>query len=1233
MAKRIKKQSKTALKLEALETRQLLAGVTGAGTEVTPGGTGVQGDVAHFIQHPNGNKYDQVLLTGGSVSVTNDPGQITRVSFLDAQGDIVQAEFSGAGTFTVSMADGYSTGVAPTKYNQTGVTYVQGNASITVSGSDATTNVNLFSVGSGTAFSGNTLFDSTHTGGDHFADIQRLTVVADVQNPNGSTFGSIFAGDVHFSGSSGVVGVAAANVQVQGVVRVGDIDASSTATPTLTFGTASQFGSVDVTGGDLVQTNGKSINNTGSYNYGLNLIAGTDAANNAIAAQPVSSSLTFSGSNPITAATKTFNLTSSVDSVVGTAGNDVINGTTGTNATLTALDSIDGGAGTDTLNVSDVSGNSGLPVGISIKNVEVLNLASAGKATIDTSVSTISGLTTVNVVQSTGDETITASSSQAVTVFDSAGTVTVTGGASQSVTTKGGVVLSGSTGAITATDSGQGAVASTIDGGSTVTLTTTSVPAAGNSGAVTIGGTTAPTGAVGVTYTLTGDKTTDSGAAPGAISVKGGSTVNVALSASQPVNTTGTNYTLTLPAIGVTGTSATTSVTVSGEVAAVTAVTGVAKVDAVAGTTESNVVKFADLTAGQTLTIAGLTYTAPSTGAKAAQVASSFANLAKGSGIVGWTTGAVSGSGSDTLTFTSQTASSNVADLAITGSGAVASNTKTDGVAGTASTSATSAKAGIVTGGITINDANTTASNATITTVSLNNYAGGATINSGALANLTLGGDAGAVTIGNTASKTLSLTLTGTKPTTLTAPTYTTINAHLSGDSTITTLTATSATALTVDGTKTLTLTNPAATLKTVTVSGSAGLNSDLSATAVTDVNASGTTGANTVTLAAGVTFEGGAGVDTVTLTAAPTAAIDGGSGTDVLVVNAASYANSTKVTNFETLAAGAAANGTFDATGFTGLSIGGTTGATTFSNVAAGTQLTFTGGPTGVTTYTLKDGSGTSDSVTLNLANSGGATNAGTVTVNAAVGTDGVETININSAGKASNTNSITLGTDPTLTTIKVTGSNSLTLTNALNTGVTTVDASALSGVLTYTTAGTVAETVTGGSKDDVLTAGTAGSTQADVLIGGAGNDTLKSNAGLTTLTGGTGADTFVIRSAGANVNTYTTVDATTGDFITLLDQGAETFKPNKITLGTDTAVFQDYANAAVTGAGNVSTDGNISWFQFNGNTYIVESMGHTANTSFTNGTDVVVKITGLVDLSNALLTSAAGVPTLVIR
>lgn len=278
MAKRNKskiasKSRKSALRIESLEQRQLLATITGGGTEV-----------GSNIVHPNTNVYDQVLMTGSSVTVTADAGQVTRISFLDLQGDIVQAEFSGKGSLTISL-DQFSTAAAPTNYNQPDVQYVKGLATFTIQGADATTNFSTFSVGSANAVN-QALFTGGKTGGNNTADVARLLIVSDPTNPGGfSNFGSILAGNAVFSDGSGTVGISANNVSVQGTVRIGDIDARNAGVPSLIFGSNSQFGTIQVSGGDLVQTNALVINGNGFTN--VNSIAGTTSAGATLSAQIV----------------------------------------------------------------------------------------------------------------------------------------------------------------------------------------------------------------------------------------------------------------------------------------------------------------------------------------------------------------------------------------------------------------------------------------------------------------------------------------------------------------------------------------------------------------------------------------------------------------------------------------------------------------------------------------------------------------------------------------------------------------------------------------------------------------------------------------------------------------------------------------------------------------------------------------------------------------------------------
>ena len=1342
MAKRTKKQFKSNLKLEALEQRQLLAGVTGSGTEV-----------GSNIVAANKNVYDQVLLTGTSVNVTNDPGQITRVSFLDLQGDIVQAEFSGAGTLTVSMDTASAVaGVQPKNYNQT-VTggYEQGLASFTIQGSDATTNLSVFSVGKGNAVNA-ALFDTTHTGGNNTADVQRVTIVANPGAPNGSTFGSIFAGNAIFTdnngttaGSGGVVGITAANVQVQNTVSIGDIKAAgAAATPTLVFGTNSQFGAVTVAGGSLNEANGKSINNSGSYAFGVNFAAGATSAVVAgsapdLPAQVAAAGLSFTGSNPIAALTKSYTLTTGVDTIVGTNGTNAISGQVGalaTSPTLTALDSITGGSGANSLTINDVSGSTALPTGVTIKNIQTLNWAAAGAATLDTSATSaasITGLTSVNVLASTGADVVKAGAGQAVSVFDTAGLVTLDGGSTQTVTTAGGLKLgatTGAAGAIVATDTAQGTTASQIDGGTTVTLTNSATATGTTStGAITIGGVTKPTGAVVITDALTGDATYAGAVTGGTITVNGGTTVSVTETATSPASVAAlaTNQIMAEAPVKVNGSAATTTVTV----VEAPALSQAGTVIAIPAATEVDAVTFNAMTAGQKLTVAGLTYVAPAGGATANQVAAAFANLnsvalskfTSGPATNNVVTFTATGSGAsktaganaititpsaislvDTLTFSPMTAvgqtvtilgntftsttgaetaafvagafqtggtvsfggqtwtassaagatvtytATNAADTQIvptgtatlptvsqTGLAAAVAPSVTETVVGLSSTGA-SGRGGVTNSAVTIVDGAAAGVTNTISTVSLTNY-GNSTITSNALTSLTLtntaitttgGGTTGTVGITNTVATSLDLTLNAGQPGTLgaiTAPTYTTIKAHLTGSDTSATITDAALTALTVDGTKKLTLTaGGLSALQTVAVSGSASFTSSTLPATVTDINGSTGSGALTVTLpTAATTFEGGSGSNNVTITNNPTVAISGGtSGKNTLTVNTTLLpipSSNNLITGFQTLATGGNSL-SLDATGFAIVSNGNTGAA--FTNVANGTPLTSSGGDV---TYTLKSPTG---SDTLAITASG----TSKVTVGAVSGVT-IPTVTI--AGSTSGNSAVTL-VDAGVTAITVTNGGStraVTLTTTGDTSLTSVDASAMgNATFTYVTAGTTAETVKAGAGTAVLTSATG--TQSDVLKGGAGNDTITANAGLDTLSGGAGNDTFVFPAVGANLNTYSTItDAHVGDVLQLKGAGGtEVFSPTKVTL-QNTAVFQDYANTVAAAGGSAAGNGYVSWFQFNGDTYVVQSLHNNTGSQlgFIDGIDQVVKLQGLVDLSNSTLLMNGTTPEIVIR
>ena len=215
------------------------------------------GDIAgENIQHPNGNIFDQILLTGESIQLQARPNQITRVSFMDETEDIVQVEFSGAGSFTVTLDPAtFIAPAIPPRYNQA-VEYVTGKPSVTIDGADANTFFSIFTVGSINAVN-QALFPEGQVY-DAQADVTLVEVI------NSTGMGGMQLSNTVFSGNTGKVGVDARGVPIAVRLTIGDIDASGEAVPHLLFGegsftVAAGNPGLRITGGDLVQANGASI--------------------------------------------------------------------------------------------------------------------------------------------------------------------------------------------------------------------------------------------------------------------------------------------------------------------------------------------------------------------------------------------------------------------------------------------------------------------------------------------------------------------------------------------------------------------------------------------------------------------------------------------------------------------------------------------------------------------------------------------------------------------------------------------------------------------------------------------------------------------------------------------------------------------------------------------------------------------------------------------------------------
>jgi hypothetical protein len=246
--------------------------------------TGAAGEVGPNIPHLNGNIYDQLLLQGDAAGITADAGQIVRLSFCDLNGDIVQVEFSGAGTLAIGL-DNASAAQVAMNYNQPTVSYVRGHATIVISGADETTNLTIYSVGRITAVD-QSLFRAEVTY-DGIADLAAVAILS----ANGQ-FGGLRAANVNFFAAQGVTGVLAPGVTFTGPCFVGDITADGDARAVLQLGGS---GDVRVTGGDLLQANGRPVEVSGVTR--LQFTAGTTSHGTLLAAKANRAQLNENGTN------------------------------------------------------------------------------------------------------------------------------------------------------------------------------------------------------------------------------------------------------------------------------------------------------------------------------------------------------------------------------------------------------------------------------------------------------------------------------------------------------------------------------------------------------------------------------------------------------------------------------------------------------------------------------------------------------------------------------------------------------------------------------------------------------------------------------------------------------------------------------------------------------------------------------------------------------------------------
>jgi len=932
---------------------------------------------------------------------------------------------------------------------------------------------------------------------------------------------------------------------------------------------------------------------------------------------------------------ETFTLTTGVDNVTGTSGNDTINGvadgvtstTVGAGQPVTqtfgGLDSIDGGNGTDTLNLTNDVGTMTLATSVTVKNVENLSLRSAQKDIV-ADVQTWTGLNAITVDQKgAADDVIITTKSNATSVSVTAGTAAAAdasnGGANSTVQITDANATAGADKLATVSVSGAlGATTINSDALNKLTVANSNQNVTVNAAAGTraldlsidklTGGILRDNAATSVKLTATGDNstgitlTTD---AATSLTVAGDKTVSVTLA-----DTGGNAATITT----ISSADATGGVTIVNELANGVTFTGGAGKDSIG---------------------LGATTKTINMGAGDDTVVLSGAALGTGGSVEG-------GEGTDTLGMTSANAAT--ASAGTTFAGTISGFEKLS--------------VGIV--GATAND--------TVNLANLDN------INYVVSAGATGGGAAQSAATNEKTPVTVSGTATGADKITFDGTTITLAN----GD------TAAQVAAKLAAGTYANFTTEYTALSTTVTfVAKTAGNATDL-LVGNFDLVAAATDGAPTVTVAAPLvegavaakekfvaTFAGKAvgadkvAFDGVTVTLAGTedtpAKVALAFATAYNSDAAANYVatdNADGTVTFEAKVVGDVtpniASGDFVVTDVSDgvtptvalgvITQGKAAGADVpgngliLTNLASNGTLELTA--QGYTTVNVKDAAtGTADVLNVVLTNSTvGSLNGGTV-----VAAD-VETININTKDSGTLANTAATQDSATLvatsaTSIVVTGNNGLNLTNTGNTKVTSFDASGVVGngaddtadnlSVSFTSANNTATaevTIKGGAGNDVLT----GNAAKDTLIGGAGDDTLNGAGGVDVLTGGEGKDIFVFTTVASSGVSYDTITDLAKDDVIRFSanianaDGVTTVTGNQLGAalsGIDAAnaVFQDYLDAAANKGAGV-----VSWFQTGGNTYVVQDINPAA--TFQNGADNVIKITGLVDLTNATWTGTTG-------
>ena len=372
---------------------------------------------------------------------------------------------------------------------------------------------------------------------------------------------------------------------------------------------------------------------------------------------------------------------------------------------------------------------------------------------------------------------------------------------------------------------------------------------------------------------------------------------------------------------------------------------------------------------------------------------------------------------------------------------------------------------------------------------------------------------------------------------------------------------------------------------------------------------------------------------------------LDGGDGTDTLTIQEAAAANGSslipQISNIEVIQVtnNIADDSTGDDDTLT-IALSSVTGIESLAAIAGGDGVTFNDignvvslkAQSAINTTTVNYDAaalaGAADEMTITVSGTNSTTIA--VTDDSASTSSALETINLVSNSVANTL--ADLQVDGVLTsTLNISGGSALTITAALDSSITTIDASAFTGGLTLSAdPGAANFTLIGSTKADTLSAVGAGNTN---ISGGAGNDSVNYTTtfnGRDTIDGGDGVDNVTLSGANyTNAGTSSTVFSNMSNVeqITLASANSLTLTSNisatKFDVQTDGAQVLNF-NDGYTAATTVVIGSDTASADDINNNANVDLTVQANNGSITAATDITGSL-GKNDVLNLVNTATA--------